>query len=122
MPEPEASTAFSGRIESKEEDVGFLEAALTHAPGMPLVLDVGSGSDCQAARWLQGRRASFLCCVDISPESLKLARARAKLDLLRADFGQLGAIFRPDVFDLVSCFYSLQHASAPFAVAQEPRA
>lgn len=117
----ETLTAFSGPVEAKESDIDFLQIALDCAPGMPLVLDVGCGSDCQCARWLQQKRTLFLCCLDMSTESLKKASTRmgSKTDFVRADFRQLGAIFRPRIFDMVSCFYSMQHAAAPLAVAKE---
>ena len=110
-----ASTAYSGNIEDKPEDLNFLSKVSDSAGDCSLMLDVGSGPNCQAARFLSSTRRR-ICCIEVNRSALSSALLTAGpcADGVMADMTQMHRVFRHGIFDLVCCFYSLQHISQPF--------
>ncbi|CAK9114150.1 Carboxypeptidase A5 [Durusdinium trenchii] len=113
------ATPFSGSLDQKPEDRAFLSTIVTQCPANALVLDVGSGPQAQAARFLASPRRR-VCCVDIDAAALRSAAMLLGplADGVQADMSDLGRIFRSEMFDLVVGFYSLQHHSDPVALVR----
>ena len=108
------STAYSGSIADKAADVAFLSEASDSAGACALILDLGSGFECQAARFLSSSRRR-ICCLDVNEAALKTAMLKMGpcADGVLADMTGIHRAFRPGMFDLICCFYSLQHISQP---------
>lgn len=99
------ATPFSGSLDQKPEDRAFLSTIVTQCPANALVLDVGSGPQAQAARFLASPRRR-VCCVDIDAAALRSAAMLLGplADGVQADMSDLGRIFRSEMFDLVVGF------------------
>jgi len=77
--------------------------SLRVVPEAQRVLDIGSGSGCVAIALAGSLPGAAVISVDISPESLELARENAALNSVSVDF-RLGSLFVPvqgERFDLV---------------------
>lgn len=108
-----SSSAYSGGIEHKAQDVDFLTKVL-EVGGSTLILDLGSGPHCQAAQFLSSTRRR-ICCLETDESALKTAMRvmGPRADGVLADMTQIDRTFRHGIFDLVCCFYSVQHISQP---------
>ena len=109
------SSAYSGNIEHKADDLAFLSKASKIAgPGPALILDLGSGFHCQAAKFFSSPNRQ-ICCIEVDESALRSAMAALSqnTDGILADITRIHEIFRPGLFDFISCFYSLQHVSKP---------
>jgi len=81
-----------------------------------LVLDVGCGPHCQGARALRGFGSFAVIGVDVDAAAARQARRRLSdsvCDILLADMANLHLVLRPGVFDMLLCFYAMQHARSP---------
>eukprot|EP00438_Fugacium_kawagutii_P010644 Skav210563 [mRNA] locus=scaffold2317:130829:131518:+ [translate_table: standard] len=109
------SSAYSGGIEHKAQDVDFLTKVLASlGDRSTLILDLGSGPHCQAAQFLSSRDRR-ICCLEMDKSALKSAMhvMGSRADGVLADMTQIDRTFRHGIFDLVCCFYSAQHLSQP---------
>eukprot|EP00931_Biecheleriopsis_adriatica_P122746 TRINITY_DN97774_c0_g1_i1.p1 TRINITY_DN97774_c0_g1~~TRINITY_DN97774_c0_g1_i1.p1 ORF type:complete len:234 (-),score=50.12 TRINITY_DN97774_c0_g1_i1:45-725(-) len=110
------STPYSGALDAKPADLAFMQQASATFP--KLVLDVGCGPDVQAASFLSGRKrpcAPILFCLDVHRRAVEQGAAKLgpRAEGIVADMCHLRRVLRDGVFDLVLCFYALQHTHAP---------
>lgn len=109
------SSAYSGNIEHKADDLAFLSKASKIAGSNALILDLGSGFHCQAAKFFSSPNRQ-ICCIEVDELALRSAMAalsKNTTDGILADITRIHDVFRPGLFDFISCFYSLQHVSKP---------
>lgn len=108
---------FAGDVQNKPQDVEFCRRVGAGNP--QLVLDVGCGPHCQASCHLRSLCSPFVLCTDVNMETVEQGKSKLQsgADGVVANMEHLPLIFRPGVFDVVLCFYSLQHTRSPTRTA-----
>eukprot|EP00927_Polykrikos_kofoidii_P079942 TRINITY_DN76796_c0_g1_i1.p1 TRINITY_DN76796_c0_g1~~TRINITY_DN76796_c0_g1_i1.p1 ORF type:complete len:276 (+),score=28.03 TRINITY_DN76796_c0_g1_i1:64-891(+) len=125
-------TPFSGDILQKPEDYTFLTRAadvilvdVAKTPARPqirgsesggLVLDVGCGPHCQGASVVRGHSNCRVIGIDVDVSAARQASKKMSslgCDIVVADMDSLHLVLRPGIFDLLLCYYALQHVRSP---------